>query len=296
MDATLFGPWEAAAVLSKALLYAATFVAAGGVFFRSTCGALLTVADWRRVEVIIGSASLGVVILGGLRVPLLAAQLSGTAAGIIDPAMLGMVLDSAEGRALLVRVVGVVFAAVALSGPQRAAWLALPGAAMAAMSFAMAGHVQAMPNPSVAATLESVHLLCVAFWLGALTPLWCIGRYDEQGERFARVARRVGHMALVVVAILLMAGVALLWMMLGHAEPNWSSGYVRLMCVKLSFALVLLSLAALNKLRLTPGLLAGERLAAGRLMRSIRAEMALGGGILLVTALLTTLTGPPLLE
>ena len=56
---------------------------------------------------------------------------------------------------------------------------------------------------------------------------------------------------------------------------------------------LLLALAAMNKLRLTPALLAGDKTAIAKLRRSIGAEMSLGALILLVTAAFTTVVGPP---
>jgi copper resistance protein D len=58
----------------------------------------------------------------------------------------------------------------------------------------------------------------------------------------------------------------------------------------------LLSLAATNKFILTPALLAGDFSAFGRLRKSIDAELALVAIILTATAVLTTLSGPPVLQ
>jgi putative copper resistance protein D len=66
--------------------------------------------------------------------------------------------------------------------------------------------------------------------------------------------------------------------------------------VKLALVAGLLSLAAFNKIRLTPRLSAGDTGAARSLERSIYAEMVLAALILLVTATITTLIGPPALE
>jgi putative copper export protein len=54
-------------------------------------------------------------------------------------------------------------------------------------------------------------------------------------------------------------------------------------------------LAAINKLKLTPRLKAGDLAAAPSLRRTIHAEMALAALILLTTAAITTLIGPPAL-
>jgi putative copper export protein len=81
--------------------------------------------------------------------------------------------------------------------------------------------------------------------------------------------------------------------LLGSLSELWTSGYGRLACVKIVFVACLLALAAWNKLRLVPRIVAGDPLAVRSLRRFIRAEMLVAGLILLITAALTTLAGPP---
>jgi putative copper export protein len=81
--------------------------------------------------------------------------------------------------------------------------------------------------------------------------------------------------------------------MISDAAKFWSSDYGRLLATKLVAVILLLSIAAMNKLYLTPRLLLGDAGAAGALRRSIKAEMVLGGLVLLITAAFTTITGPP---
>jgi putative copper export protein len=69
-----------------------------------------------------------------------------------------------------------------------------------------------------------------------------------------------------------------------------------LVLVKLAFVAGLLTLAAVNKLRLTPGVAAGDPTAVVNLRRSIAGEMTIAAAILVVTASFTTLVGPPELE
>jgi putative copper export protein len=57
-----------------------------------------------------------------------------------------------------------------------------------------------------------------------------------------------------------------------------------------------LALAAVNHLHLTPRLFAYDEGALRALKRSIMAELAVAGCVLVVTAALTTLTGPPALD
>ena len=68
--------------------------------------------------------------------------------------------------------------------------------------------------------------------------------------------------------------------------------YGRLLAVKLAVFVLLLGLAAFNRLRLTPALLAGDAGAGARLRRSIGLEFAAVLVILVVTAVLTTVASP----
>jgi putative copper resistance protein D len=85
-------------------------------------------------------------------------------------------------------------------------------------------------------------------------------------------------------------------MLLGDPTALWASTYGRCVILKLALVAFILGLAAFNKLRLTPRLLAGDRRAVGELRNTIRFELLLGGVILAVTATFTTMTGPPALH
>ena len=66
--------------------------------------------------------------------------------------------------------------------------------------------------------------------------------------------------------------------------------------LKLAAFTALIGLAAFNKLRLTPGLLRQDPDAAQGLRRSIVLEVALVALILLITAMLTTISAPMMVE
>jgi len=108
--------------------------------------------------------------------------------------------------------------------------------------------------------------------------------------------KRFGELALYVVGALIAAGVVLLWILIGSPLALFDSAYGRLVAIKLLIVAGLLSLTAVNKLLLTPALLRGDVSALRRLRRSITIELALAGLILIVTAVFTTVTGPPALE
>jgi putative copper resistance protein D len=285
------GIWDGAAVLVKAALYAATLGAAGGIFFLAYTRSLLEPADRLAIARTLGILVAVAIVASAARVLLTAASMASDAAGMLDTRLLAMVWHGGEGRAAALRAGGLLLAIPALARGGRPGWLATAGAILAATSFAWVGHAHAATQ-AAAPFLLGVHVLAVAFWLGALGPLAIEARRREPRELGA-VAARFGRIAMAVVAALLAAGAAVLWMLLGSLAELWTSSYGCLACVKIAFATCLLALAAWNKLRLVPHIVAGDPLAVRSLRRSIRAEMLVAGLILLITAALTTLTGPP---
>jgi putative copper export protein len=147
----------------------------------------------------------------------------------------------------------------------------------------------------IAQVLAGIHLLGIAYWLGALVPLRLLSVGGDL-PRIARVMKRFGDIALGAVALLIAAGITLLWLLLGSPFAIFDSAYGRLLFAKLLFVAGLLGLAALNKLHLTPRLLMGDESALRALRMSITFELAIALVILTLTATFTTVTGPPALE
>jgi putative copper resistance protein D len=287
-----FSGWDVATLFVKAIAYAATLCSAGSVFFLSYGDAVLRSPERTSIRRWIGIFLTVSAIASIATIPLLAGSMSGDYAGMFDGAFAGMILRAGEGRATGIRLVGLAFAALSLSTRRDFRMPAIVGAIAAATSFAWIGHVHSLKPDTLPTLLLCVHLVCAAFWMGALPPLLLVARAGDAAQA-ASAAGRFGKSALIVVSVLLIAGGALLWMLIADASTFWSSGYGRLFAVKLLAVALLLGLAALNKLSLTPKLLNGDKAAARALRRSIKAEMFLGGSILLITAAFTTITGPP---
>ena len=287
------GVWDAAGIVLKTLTYAATLGGAGAVFFVCYCGTLIARAESLRIRRMMLSLAVLSVLAGAAQIMVSAASMSGKAAGLWDGSLLGMVWQAGAGRANVVRAMGLLLAMPAVFSERR--WLAVPGAALAATSFAWTGHARSLDPDVIPIMLLCIHLLGIAFWLGALTPLLIIVR-DGEPSRIAGAAARFGAVAVFVVGGLIAAGAGLLWMLLGGITALWGSAYGRFVLVKLILVACLLGLAAFNKLRLTPRLRRGDARAARSLRTSIRLELLLGISILAVTATFTTLTGPPALD
>jgi len=278
-------------ILVKALTYATTLVAAGSVLV--ACALRRLDAEMRRSLARIAVVSaLAAAALSLLRFPVRASFLmGGSLDGALDPAILGMVADGPLGTSVTLRLIGLALILAILFPWRRAQWVAAAGAMVLAASFAFRGH--ALDEPRVLlGLLITVHILGLAFWIGAFAPL---AQASARGEAdiAGPLAQEFGAKALWVVGALVAAG-ALTLLLFGAATPTaLATPYGQAFAVKLSLFAGVLSLAALNKMYLTRALLAATPGAGSRLRRSIGIEAALVGAILLTTAAVTTVTSPP---
>jgi copper resistance protein D len=283
--------WDIGTVVTKTVVYAATLGASGTVMLLHYSADLLTesqranIKQWAGIQLIVAAlASLS-------RILLLTGSMSGELSGMFDRDMAGMILEAGEGISASLRLAGLALAACALARSRRLRLLALLGAALAAASFAAVGHTRALQLHLPATLFSCLHLIGVAFWIGALLPLlWC-----SRGKPRAvgLMAKRFGDLAVVAVSLLIAAGLALLWMMSHGRADFWSSAYGNMIAAKLLLVALLLGAAAVNKLRLTPRLTNADPGAVVSLRRSIQLEIMTVLLILLVTASFTSLLGPP---
>ena len=279
----------AVSILVKAGAYLASLAAAGSALALLGLSRLDhdTVRAVRRLAV---AGAVAAALLSALRIPIRASYLmGGSFSGAVDPAILGMVADSPLGTSLWVRLAGLALICLLVvnrPATRRAAGL---GAVLVCVSFALRGHALEEPR-LVLAALVTFHLMGLAFWIGVFMPLHRLTRADA--ETVGALAGEFGRKAVRVVAALVAAGAALLVLLTGDPIAALATPYGQLLAVKLCLFAPLLGLAALNKLRLTPALLAGDARARLDLRRSIRMEVMVVLAILVTTATLTTVASP----
>ena len=240
----------------------------------------------------LGIAGAGIAVAASVAlVPMNAVFLAGASwAGAGDPILTRMVVEGPLGRSLLVRIAGLALIALCLAVPRVPGPVAAAGALVVCASFALRGHVLAEPRVVLGA-LATVHLVGVAFWIGAFFPLHRMARLAN--PRLAGAAAdEFGRKALWCVGALVLAGGALLVLLVGDPRDVLADPYGRLLAAKLAMVLVLLGLAAFNRLRLTPALLAADAGAKRRLRRSLELEAAVSTAILVTTATFTTIASP----
>ena len=277
-------------VAVKAFAYLASLTAAGSALALAFLSSLDR--DTGRMVRRLGLAgAFTAALASAATIPIGASYLAGgTWAGAVDPVLTGMVATSPAGESVAVRIAGLAVVAAFFLSRRVPRLVAVAGAGIVCASFAFRGHVLGEPR-AILGVLVTAHLLGLAFWIGAFAPLHRLAGHADP-IRAGTAAAEFGRRALWVVPALAVAGAALLVLLAGNPVDAVETPYGRLLAVKLAVFLLLLGLAAFNKLRLTPALLAGDAGAGVRLRRSIRLEVAAVLLILATTAILTTVTSP----
>ncbi len=212
--------------------------------------------------------------------------------GMIDREMLGLVFQAPLGDSVLIRLIGLALTlAYVLPIPARGL-ISCVGILTVTASFSFVGHGTGEPR-WILSLLITAHLLAVSFWIGALWPLYKLSAHTNHLIKTAQLAHRFGRQAAVVVPLLLIAGVILVYLLVGSITLIFSTNYGLILLIKLLFVVALLTLAAVNKLRLVPRMLTGDVTAAPSLRRSIRLESLVFLIIFTATAVLTTVTELP---
>jgi copper transport protein len=168
--------------------------------------------------------------------------------------------------------------------------LALAAWGLAAISFALFGHAANAAPRWLTAPCIAVHATAFIFWIGALPGL--AERAVRPGAALAPTLRRFSAMAVPLVGILVLTGAVLTVVQVHHPSALLDTAYGRLLTAKLIAVVLLLLLAAFNRLRLTPRIERGSPGGPARFRRSVTTEIALGL-LILVLASSFRLTPPP---
>jgi putative copper export protein/mono/diheme cytochrome c family protein/peroxiredoxin len=167
-------------------------------------------------------------------------------------------------------------------------------------SLAWAGHAAAGEGSQGLLQLSSdiVHLLAAGGWLGALPGLvFFLGR-PQSLDAATQATRRFSTLGVVCVGALVLTGLANAWYLVGSVPALVGTKYGRLLLAKLAVFAAMVTLAAVNRLSLTPQLKGQDARALLFLRRNATAEIAAGIIVLaIVGALGTTLPGahqPPI--
>lgn len=277
-------------VTVRALSLVLLFQAAGIAIFLALFAEMLTSS--RTAVRRLGQASaLGGVVCVAAHYVLEGARMAGDLAGLSDPSLQGMVWHSSARAALIMRLVGLGLVAFGLRrGGSPKSILALLGAVLACLAFALTGHTSIVAHRLGLAALLVIHLCVVSFWFGALVPLY-LASARETPARAWELTERFTRVATWVVPVILLAGLTLAFLLLPNAaalrEP-----YGQLLIAKVVGFTLLMGLAAVNKWRLGPALAQGTVDSGRRFRRAVGAEYVLIVAVLTITAVMTSFFSP----
>lgn len=308
-------------IYARAVHFAATIMAAGIAFFAvwiaepalgkspdgNFAGALRRRLGW------IAWISLAFCLLSGAAwFVLTAASMSGQPlAQIYAQDVLWTVLSQTVfGNDWLLRLVfgcGLAATFVALFSARGSAslWLKIAAALFAAAfvgSLAWAGHAIGAEGAEgiVHPAADVLHLAAAAAWAGALAPLALLlamtGK-DANALGAARTATlRFSTLGIASVAALLVSGIVNTWYLAGSVAALTQTQYGHLLLIKIAVFFAMVGVAAVNRLRLTPRLVADAQPATAHrarraLCRNAAVEATLGAAVIAIVAVLGTL--PP---
>ncbi len=163
-----------------------------------------------------------------------------------------------------------------------------PALFLLAYSFRIGGHVSVLSLLSQIAIF--LHFLAFSFWIGSLYPLWSLS-FSSDLETVKNSLERFGNLAMGIVGVLTVAGVILLFEFFAAPIQLLESPYGIAVLIKISLVLCILGIAALNRYKLVPRIIAEGN--ATQIGKSIRVEGLVALLIMLLTTYFSTVIGPP---
>jgi copper resistance protein D len=277
-------------VILRALSFVLLFQAAGVAIFVALFGRRLA-SSRGAVHRLGQAAALAAIVLVAAHYALEPARMAGELSGMWDPALQGMVWHSPNRAALVCRLAGLLLIAIGLqvAGP-RSTIVAVGGAVLATGAFTLTGHTSVNVHRGALAMLLMLHLLVVAFWFGALWPLY-LASLRETPARASDIIERFTTVATWLVPVILLAGIVMAVLLLPNISAL-SEPYGELLIAKVVGFAVLMGLAAANKWRLGPALVHGPVQSGLWFRRSLAAESVLIAAVLTITAVMTSFFSP----
>lgn len=283
--------WRVPVVINRIVLYLAGLLAIGSVLYRLWMQPQGPAAELLRRQGLGAAAFAGLALL--LSVPLGGAEMiAGGASAPFSGDAWRTAFGSTLGPSLLLGLPGALLVAYGFaSATSGRPLVSAIGGALLLGSYLVTGHAATAAPVWLMATMVGVHLICGGFWFAALRPL---GRTTADGEVTvaAAAAVRFSQIAVWTVSALLLSGIIVTWVQVQSVSALFDNAYGIRLSIKIALFVVLVAIAAYNKLRLTPRLASGESGAADGLRRTIRIEYALMVAIAVLAASLTLPTPP----
>lgn len=260
---------------AKIVIYLALFVGIGGAFARTwlcehgQAGPERGLFGLIVAGLVVTPLSLGVQGLDALGLPLPA---------LLQRQVWQIGFETSYGLTTIAIVVALLAALFTLEALPRDALRVARGLSLLALlgagiTLALSGHASNAAPQLLSRPAVFVHVVCGAFWIGALMPLIVAARTGGSVmlARFSRV------IPLPLVA-LIASGFALVFVQLDRIDALWTTNYGLVLSFKLAGVVMLLALAAANRFVFTPRYQRGDT--AISLSRTMRVELCIAVAIL----------------
>jgi copper transport protein len=285
---------RAAVWAAKVVLYAALFVGIGGAFY---CAWIADPISRRRSQpwllmllaagLVAAAASVALQGVDALELPL---------SGLAQKVSWQTGLETSYGLTAIAAAFALfagLFACVAES-TRIARGLALLGLLGVGLALSLSGHASTAEPQFVSRPALYLHVVCVAFWVGALLPL-AVGVRDAGMRAAPSGGGELGRFSstiVPVIVLLLLTGLWLAFVQLDRIDALWTTNYGRVLACKLAAVVALFALAAVNRCWLVPKFETTGGAAARPLAISIAFELVIALLILGLVAL-WRFTPPP---
>ena len=213
-------------------------------------------------------------------------NMSGDLIGIIDINMVNLSIDTLALKASLLLFIGFIliyflpinFKKIFFIGNTLAIFIIL-------FSFIVIGH--STKGGILTQSLVTIHLIGLSYWIGSLLPLKKMCNIADFKE-LKTITHSFGNYAVFYILALLIAGSIFSFILISDISNLFNTIYGNVLMIKILFAVLLISLGALNKLFLVPRLDINNATTIIKLKRSINVEMIIVLIIFFLTSLLTT--------
>jgi putative copper resistance protein D len=291
--------------------FTASAVVTGSLIFRAAvaepalCSTQLANRVVRSQILLTASIGLGIAVVSGLIwLQLQAASMSGLPLreAMASDVLATMLNETQFGLVSKFRFALAIILAACLAydrvGPLR--WLALGAALGLTAAIAWTGHAGATPGQagSLHLAADVLHLCGASAWIGGLVSLVLLlagagRRRTLAGASLAHdAARRFSTLGIVSVAMLVASGGVNAWILVGSLHALLATEYGQLLVLKIVVFVMMLMLAAVNRLVLTPQLSLSSDNGIGSLRQLTRnsvIEICLGLTIFAIVGVLGTL-------
>ncbi|MDB5595794.1 MAG: copper resistance protein CopC [Hyphomicrobiales bacterium] len=162
--------------------------------------------------------------------------------------------QSSLGLSVLVGAAACLSAFASLTSKSTNAERALSAMALlgSGLALSLTGHASSAPPQWLMKLAVFLHGVAAAYWIGSLMPLATI--VHARGVSSLPTVRRFSAAAMIAVGTLVAAGMLMSIVQIGSWSALTQTNYGRLWIAKLAAVVVMLGLAGLNRLWLTPGL------------------------------------------